>query len=120
MPMTVDDPEAAFSTNSDTSIEAPVGPFPSVALPLDDANDFELTPLPLRGCRRFTFPCCSNCFPVSIKMSTNFAACAGMIAMPARIAADTISLPCDVTGAMSPKPTLFFVYYFDSYPKMQG
>jgi len=42
--MTVD-LEAAFSTNSNASTEALVGPFLSAALPPDENNDFEFAPL---------------------------------------------------------------------------
>jgi hypothetical protein len=38
--------------------------------------------------------------------STNAAACAGIMATPARILAETINFPCQVIGVISPNPTI--------------
>ena len=40
------------------------------------------------------------------RASTRAPACAGIIATPAKILAETISLPCQVIGTISPKPTV--------------
>ena len=42
----------------------------------------------------------------SNKASTKAAACAGITATPARMDPDTTSLPCQVMGVTSPKPTV--------------
>lgn len=40
------------------------------------------------------------------RASTRAPACAGMMATPANILAETTSFPCQVIGTMSPKPTV--------------
>ena len=104
----LDDDIASDVSLGGISIDTPVGPFPSVAWEVsafDSGREDDIgSGISIENCLLTLSS--EESFWNSNMASTNFAAWAGMTAIPIKIDPQTTSLPLNVIGTMSPNPTV--------------